>query len=158
MCNLLLSTDSEAEKRNLPSVYNATEGIVAFKAGRTSDFGPVPEDFTVTFDQVDYNTGGGFDAFSSHFFAVVPGVYLFTVNVRGANQAIAQIVREQQSVAYFKMYYGSASATVILDLDYLQSVWVVLNFSSDSKIQCHASGNECTFSGILLKERQPTKN
>ena len=125
---------------------------MAFYVRRTSDWGPVPTKQPIPYDVVSMNIGAAWDIDTYMFTAPVGGIYHFDYAHEGG--AVFLIIN---GGAYQEVWIdssstntGSSGATIQLQAG--DQVWIELDDSNVSTINCQSAGNECNFSGFVVYE------
>ncbi|XP_070543123.1 complement C1q subcomponent subunit B-like [Ptychodera flava] len=130
----------------------------AFSASRTSTLGPVSGDTTVIYNKVYANVGNGYSLSTGKFTCSVSGVYFFMMSgMRRPTSHILYIClmknNEKLPCVYVhnsgQRQYGSASNSVIIDLQEGDEVWVRL---SSGRALYSDNDEYATFTGYLLYE------
>ncbi|XP_070568378.1 complement C1q tumor necrosis factor-related protein 3-like isoform X2 [Ptychodera flava] len=130
---------------------------IAFSVSRTTALGLVSQDTPVTYQKIYTNMGNGFNIGTGKFTCSVSGVYFFMISANRKNdQSLFMCLMkndEQLPCIYVahsaNRYHGSASNSVIIDLQHGDEVWVRLA----SGYALYSNVNEyTTFTGYLLYE------
>ena len=133
---------------------SVNQKIVAFHATLTDgDLGPSYEERLVKFNHVDLNLGGAYDSKSGKFTAPEAGVYKFSVNALQKNGYQIFLSIKKQGKDYAEIHssgvrYDSHSATVLMQLEKGQMVWVELQPSRVYAV--YGQGKYTSFCGHLL--------
>ncbi|XP_070581451.1 complement C1q and tumor necrosis factor-related protein 9-like [Ptychodera flava] len=122
---------------------------MAFSAARTSDLGPLTEHAAVIYDKVYANVGNAYDASKGIFTSSVSGVYFFMFSARRPLTTNNLYMCVMKNDTQLPCIFGSASNSVIIDLQPGDEVWVTL-YSGHSLFS--NSNDYVTFTGYLLYE------
>ncbi|XP_070581035.1 complement C1q-like protein 4 [Ptychodera flava] len=130
---------------------------MAFSAARKSNLGPVSGHTAVIYDKVYANVGNAYNASNGTFTCSVSGVYFFMFSALSHSSSydlrMCLMKNETQLscilVANRQRNYGSASNSVIIDLQPGDEVWVRLNNGHSLYSGVH---EYATFTGYLLYE------
>ncbi|KAK7476964.1 hypothetical protein BaRGS_00031823 [Batillaria attramentaria] len=142
----------EAEINSLKSRLDIMEQPVAFTAKfRTSHVSGMGKEQTLTFDNVMYNAGGGYDPVSGHFTAPSSGTYaFFLTTMRYGSGTTVELTLNKGST-----YLGTVYACCSIDATSSEAVTVHLSKGESVHVQMHG-GSELygdrytTFSGMKI--------
>ncbi|XP_070581034.1 complement C1q and tumor necrosis factor-related protein 9-like [Ptychodera flava] len=143
----------KGQAREIPNVSR-----MAFSVARTSQLGPVSEHTAVIYDKVYANVGNAYDASIGKFTCSVSGVYFFMFSslraITSSNLLMCLMKNDTQLPCVYLKFspqriYGSASNSVIIDLQPGDEVWVRL-YNGNSLYS--NIDDFVTFTGYLLYE------
>ena len=129
--------------------------LIAFDACRTSYIDSSSSPKTVTWDTVDYSSGGGFNG--THFTAPVSGLYMFCYTLMGDNMIGDLYHTRNGAVIHARglftgklhSYYRTGSTQALVELKQGDMVYVQLRRNNNSATCYH---DTCTFIGYLIKQ------
>ncbi|XP_070575276.1 complement C1q and tumor necrosis factor-related protein 9-like [Ptychodera flava] len=128
---------------------------IAFSVSRTAALGPLSQHTPVTYQKIYTNMGNNFDITTGKFTCSVSGVYFFMISAIRKNDHtmfLCLMKNDEKLPCIYAAHsasrnYGSASNSVIIDLQHGDEVWVRLG----SGYAFHSDVDEfTTFTGYLL--------
>ncbi|XP_060606618.1 uncharacterized protein LOC132758928 [Ruditapes philippinarum] len=157
MSEILSNISNNAASNDLRSSRQSIHPNVAFQAVlSTATLKNVGLHQKIVYDSVNLNLGGSYHQLSGIFIAPVSGIYLFCTSVLSEYHAYIEvgIIKNgnQLAGAYAESgaqsSYDQGSASVAVQLNVGDEVWVENRYPADAKI--HGQGLHTSFTGVLV--------